>query len=56
MRYNSKAGLEHDGMLMKLNVDLPMNLSRPRPDWKKVDAGILEGRIKALAKLPLDAR
>jgi len=54
VQYTGKCGLEHDAVLLKLSCDIPDNVNRRRPAWKRVDHPKLWEDIRGLAVLPDD--
>jgi len=46
--YDSKAGLEHSAILVRLHADVPENAERRRPNWRMVDQEMLVVGLRAL--------
>jgi len=52
VQYTGRCGLEHDAVLLKLSCDIPDNLERRKPAWKRVDQSKLWKDIRDLEGLP----
>jgi len=55
-RYTSKAGLEHDGLIVKIHADPPPDLRPRRPDWPSARRPALVEGLKALSTITLGDR